>query len=117
MYKSTYYNLLLNFNSFIYRFYEISLTKYLIDCAYKINNAWASFDYYTTEMKDTLKRTSFPPFLIDKTIKCYLNKVHTRHDQVNSKNNKRCFTNFITLENIQKKFRKKYPKFEVGLSA
>ena len=101
MYKSTYYNLLLNFNS---------LTKYLIDCAYKINNAWASFDDYTTEMKDTLKRTSFPPFLIDKTIKCYLNKVHTRHDQVNSKNNKRCFYKLHYIGKYSEKIQEKILK-------
>ena len=36
--KSTYSGLLLNFNSFISRFYKISLIKCLFDRAYKINN-------------------------------------------------------------------------------
>ena len=36
--KSTYSGLLLNFDSFTSRFYKISFTKCLIDCAYKVNN-------------------------------------------------------------------------------
>ena len=36
--KSTYSGLLLNFDSFTSRFYKISFTKCLIDCAYKANN-------------------------------------------------------------------------------
>ena len=36
--KMTYSGLLLNFDSFTSRFYKISLTKCLIDRAYKINN-------------------------------------------------------------------------------
>ena len=70
--KSTYSCLLLNFNSFIPRFYKISLIKCLIDHAYKINNTLASFHNDVTKIKETLERNSFPPFLIDKITKSYL---------------------------------------------
>ena len=81
--KSTYSGLLLNFESFTSRFYKISLIKCLIDRAYKINNTWASFHNDVTKIKETLKRNSFPPFLIDKIAKSYFNKVHSNSDQSN----------------------------------
>ena len=48
--ESTYYGLLLNFDSFTSRFYKISVIKCLIDRAYKINNAWASFHTDVTKI-------------------------------------------------------------------
>ena len=50
--------------------------KCSIDGAYKINNTWASF-HDVTEIKETLKRNSFPPFLINEFAKSYLGKVHS----------------------------------------
>ena len=108
--KSTYSGLLLNFDSFTSRFYKISLIKCLIDRAYKINNTWASFHNDVTKIKETLKRNSFPPFLIDKITKSYLNKVHSNSDQPNRESDKTRFINFRTLENIQSKFRKSCQK-------
>ena len=64
--KSTYSGLLLNFDSFTSPFYKKSLIKCLIDRPYKINNIWASFHNDVTKIKETLKRNSFTPFLIDK---------------------------------------------------
>ena len=43
----------------------------VIDCVYKINNRWASFHNDVTKIKETLKRNSFPPVLIDKITKSY----------------------------------------------
>ena len=65
--KLTYSDLLHNFDSFTACFYKISLIKRLTDPAYKINNTWASFHNDVTKIKETLKRNSFPPFLIDKS--------------------------------------------------
>ena len=53
--KSTYSGLLLNFNSFTFCFYKINLIKCLIDCAYKINNTWASFHNDVTKIKENFK--------------------------------------------------------------
>ena len=61
--KSTYSGLLLNFNSFTSCFYIISLIKCLVDCGYKVNNTWASFNNVVTKIKGTLKRNSFSSFL------------------------------------------------------
>ena len=56
----------LNFGSFTSRFYKISFIKCLIDGAYKINNIWASFHSDVTEIKETVRRNSFPLFLMDR---------------------------------------------------
>ena len=108
--KSTYSGLLLNFDSFTSRFYKISLIKCLIDRAYKINNTWASFHNDVTKIKETLKRNSFPPFLIDKITKPYLNKVHSNSDQSNRESDKRRFYKLPYIgkysEQVQKKLSK-----------
>ena len=51
------------------------------------NNIWASFHNNVTKIKETLKRNSFPPFLIDKITKSYLGKVHSNSDQFNPESN------------------------------
>ena len=104
--KSTYSGLSLNFDSFTSRSYKVSLIKCLIDPAYKINNTWASFHNDVTEIKETLKCDYFPPFLIDRITKSYLNKVHSNSDQSNPESD----INLHTLENIQSKFRKSCQK-------
>ena len=108
--KSTYSGSLLNFDSFTSRFYKISLIKCLIDRAYKINNTLASFHSDVTKIKQTLKRNSFPPFLIDKIAKPYLNKVHSNSDSLIQNLIKHVFINFRTLENIQSKLKKSCQK-------
>ena len=89
--KWTYSGLLLNFDSFASCFYKISLIKCLIDSAYKINNTWASFHNDVTKIKETLKRNSFPSFLIDKITKSYLDKVHINSDLSNPESDKKSF--------------------------
>ena len=44
-----------------------------------------------TKVKETLKCNSFPPFLIDKTTKPYLEKVHSNSDQSNPESDKTRF--------------------------
>ena len=108
--KSTYSGLLLNFDCFTSRFYKISLIKCLIDRANKINNTWASFHNDVTKNKETLKRNSFPPFLIDKITKSYLNKVHSNSDQSNPESDKTRFYKLPYIgkysEQVQKKLSK-----------
>ena len=88
----------------------MSLIKCLIDCAYKINNAWASFHNDVSKIKETLKRNSFPPFLIDKITKSYLNKVHSNSDQSNPESDKTRFYKLPYIgkysEQVQKKLSK-----------
>ena len=89
----------LNFDSFTARFYKINLIKCLIDCPFKINNTWASFHNDVTKIKETLKRNFFPPFLIDKITKSYLDKVNSNSDQSNPVSDK---TRFYKLPYIGK---------------
>ena len=84
------------------------LRECLIDRAYKINNTWDSFHNDATKINETLKRNSFPPFLIDKITKSYLDKVHSNSDQSNPVKTR--FYKLPYVKNIQSKFRKSCQK-------
>ena len=71
--KSTYTGLLLNFKSFTSFSYKISLIKCLVDRLFKICNNWNSFHNDIENIKSNLIKNAYPPFLIDKVIKKYLN--------------------------------------------
>ena len=75
---------------------------------FKINNTWVSFHNDVTKIKETLKHTSFPPFLIDKITKSYLDKVHSNSDQSNPVKTR--FYKLPYVKNIQSKFRKSCQK-------
>ena len=87
-YISTYSGLLLNYTSFTFCFYKIGLIKCLIDRAYKINNAWPGFHDDVSKIKDVLKRNSYPPFILDKIIKTYIDKIHYNNNNISSEVNK-----------------------------
>ena len=70
--KSTYTRLLLNFKSFTLFSYKIGLIKFLIDRSFKFCNNWKSFHSDTENIKSNLIKNVYPPFLIDKVIKKYL---------------------------------------------
>ena len=68
-YKSTYMGLLLNVKSFTSFSYKISLIKCLIDRSFENCNNWNSFRNY---IKSNPYKNTYPPFLINKVIKKYL---------------------------------------------
>ena len=70
--KSTYTGLLLNFKSFTSCSYKTSLIKCLIDKSFKICNNWNSFHNDIENIKSNLIKNAYPPFLINKIIKKYL---------------------------------------------
>ena len=70
--KSTYTGLLLNFKSFTSISYKISLIKCLIDRSFKICNNWKSFLNHIENIKSNIIKNAYPPLLIDKVIKKYL---------------------------------------------
>ena len=70
--KSTYLGLLLNFKSFTWFSYKTSLIKCLIDRLFKICNNWNSFHKDIENIKSKLIKNAYPPSLIDKVIKKYL---------------------------------------------
>ena len=67
--KSTYTGLLLNFKSFTWFSYKISLIKCFIDRSFKICNSLNSFCNDIKNIKSNLSKNPYPPFLIDKVIK------------------------------------------------
>ena len=96
--KSTYSGLLLNYTSYTSRFYKIGLIKCLIDRAYKINNTWSGFHDDVSKIKDVLKRKSYTPFILDKMIKAYTDKIHYNNNKVSSEINKlRYFKKFFLV--------------------
>ena len=70
--KSTYTGLFLNFKSFTSFSYKISFIKCLIDRSFKICNNWNSFHNDREKIKSNLIKNAYPPFLIDKVAKKYL---------------------------------------------
>ena len=70
--KSICTGLLLNFNSCTSFSYKIGLIKCLIDRSFKICNNWNSFHNDIENIKSNLIKNAYPPFLIDKVIKKYL---------------------------------------------
>ena len=84
--KSTYTGLLLNFKSFTSFSYKISLIKCLIDRSFKICNNWSSFHNDIENIKSNLITNAYPPFLIDKVIKKYLdNKLSSNQNHLKDK--------------------------------
>ena len=71
--KLTYAGLLLSFKSFTSFSYKISLIKCLIARSFKICNNWNSFHKDIKNIKSNLIENAYPPFLLDKVIKKYLN--------------------------------------------
>ena len=85
-YKSTYTGLLLNFKSYTSFSYKISLIKCLIDRSFKICNNWNSFHNDIENIKSNLIKNAYPPFLIDKVIKKYLDyKFSSNQNQLKDK--------------------------------
>ena len=87
--KSTYTGLLLNFKSFTSFLYKIGLIKCLID---KLFKTWNSFHNDIENIKSNLITNAYPPFLIDKVIKKYLNlKFSSNQNQLKGTSDVRCF--------------------------
>ena len=72
--KSTFMGLLLNFKIFTSLLYTISLIKYLIDRLFKICNNLNSFHKDIENIESNLDKNAYPPFLIDKVIKKFLDR-------------------------------------------
>ena len=84
--KSTYIGLLLNFKGVTSFSYKISLIKCLIDRSFKICNNWNFFHNDIENVKFNLIKNAYPPFLIDKVIKKYLDyKFSSNQNQLKDK--------------------------------
>ena len=90
--KLTYIELLLNFKSFKSFLYKISLITCLIDTSFKICNNWNSFHNDIENIKPSLIKNAYPPFLIDEVIKKYLGyKFSSNQNQLKDKSDVRYF--------------------------
>ena len=90
--KLTYTGLLLNFKSFTSFSYKISLIKCLTDRSYKICNNWNSFYNDIENIKFNVIKNGYPPLIIDKVIKKYLNyKFSSNQNQLKDKPDFQCF--------------------------
>ena len=70
--KSTYTGRLLNFKSFTSFSNKVSWINCLIDRSFKICNNCSTFHIDIENIKSNLIKNAYPPFLIDKVIKKYL---------------------------------------------
>ena len=63
-----------------------------------------------SKIKDVLKRNSYPPFILDKIIKAYINKIHYNNNKVSSEINKLRYFKLPYIgkysEQVQKKITK-----------
>ena len=71
--KSTYTDIFLNVKSFTSFSYKINFIKCLIDRSLKICNNWNSFYNDIKNIKSSLTKNAYSPFLIDRVIKKCLN--------------------------------------------
>ena len=88
--KPTFTGLLTNFCSFIPFSYKLALIKTLIHRVYSICSSWQILHENLIEVENILKRNSYPPKLIDKEIRNYLNKQFL-DDQKGKKENKKSY--------------------------
>ena len=85
--KSTFMGLFMNFLSFSPIFYKLGLIKTLIDRVYKICYDRSTFNKEVSKVKGYLCKNAYPPQLIDKQIKNYLDKIgQEKVDNENSDN-------------------------------
>ena len=90
----TYTGLLFSFKSFTSFSYKISLIKCLINRLFKICNNWNSFDNDIESIKSNLIKNAYPPFLIDKVIKKYLDyKLSSSQNQLKDT----CYVHYFKL--------------------
>ena len=98
--KLTYTGLLLSSKSFTSFSYKISLIKCLIDRSFKICNNWKSFHNDTENIKSNLIKNAYPPLLIHKVIKKYLDyKFSSNRTQLKDKSD----VHYFKLPNISNK--------------
>ena len=62
------------------------------------------------QIKDVLKRNSYPPFILDKIIKTYINKIHYNNNKVSSEINKLRYFKLPYTEKYSEQVQKKIAK-------
>ena len=86
--KATFTGLFLKFTSFTPLNYKIGLIKTLIDRTFRICYNWMTFDIEIEKVKLFLAKNAYPPHIVDKEIKTYVDKIHKNDDKSNETKNK-----------------------------
>ena len=90
--------------------YKIGLIKCLIDRSFKICNNWKFFHNDIENIKSNLNKNAYPPFLIDKVIKKYLDyKFYSNQNQLKDKSVFHYF-NLLYIGNLSHHIRNKLSK-------
>ena len=84
--KKTYTGLLTNYLSFTSFSYKLGLIKTLLDRAYKINSEWTGIHNDFSKIKTILQKNLYPPTLIDKCTKTYLNSKYEEKPELPKEN-------------------------------
>ena len=79
--KSTFTGLFLNFTSFTPLSYKLGLIKTLIDRTFKICYNWMTFHVEIKKVKHFLAKNAYPPHIVDKEIKRYVDKIHKNDER------------------------------------
>ena len=80
--KPTYTGLLTNFNSFVPFTYKSGLIRTLVDRCFRIASDWKRFDFDFKNLVKTLGRNAFPMWLINSTVKLYLDKQFVSQNEI-----------------------------------
>ena len=68
--------------------YKLGLIKTLIHRAFKISYNWITFHKEMELVKNYLGKNAYPPSIVDKEIKTYINKIHTKKNAESEKKQK-----------------------------
>ena len=84
--KTTFMGLFMNFTSFNPSCYKLGLIKTLIDRVYKICYDRMTFNTEVKKVKEYLCKNLYPPQLVDKQIKNYLDKIEQQQETDKNEN-------------------------------
>ena len=79
--KSTFSSLFMNFKSFLPKTYKLGLISTLADRVYKICHNRMTFNFEIEKVKAFLCKNAYPPHLINKQVKKFINKTQQASEQ------------------------------------
>ena len=107
----TFTGLFTNFNSFIPMHYKLGLLKSLIHRTFEISSDWIIFHSEVLNIKTLLGKNAYPPDVIDRQIKHFVNNKHKTSEKTREVENIKYFK-LLYLESISKF---KLTKFTISL--
>ena len=105
--KPTFTGLLTNFKSFVPFSYKLALVKTLIHRVYQICSTWTLFHLDVKKLEDILKRNAYPPKVIDRETRKYLNNRMTKTEKKEEKKGKLHYFKLPYIGHFSKKVKTK----------